>query len=145
MPSPFCDDCGTLIVSKKVGANRKTIFLCPNCKKEVEVKDTSFFQKSTTIEHTPRDHTRIIENEPPPIPKIFTQTYEERQKKRCHHPNAVFQGFYQFSSGDEASRKYWFCPDCGQSFRFSGRINVKPKRRIINDKTKDSVEENNTS
>ncbi|MFX1548317.1 MAG: hypothetical protein ACFFCU_19070, partial [Promethearchaeota archaeon] len=39
--------------------------------------------------------------------------------------------FYQFSRGDEASRKYWFCPDCGQVFRFSGKVEVKPKRRVL--------------
>ena len=131
MPSPFCTKCGTLIVPKRKGATKQIIFLCPNCQKEVEIEDTTIFQETTPIEHTPRDHTRILENEPPPIPKIFIQTYEERQKKRCRHPNAVFQGFYQFSSGDEASRKYWYCKDCGQVFRFSGKVKVKPKRRVI--------------
>ncbi|UCG00539.1 MAG: hypothetical protein JSW11_13010 [Candidatus Heimdallarchaeota archaeon] len=131
MPSPFCTECGTLIVSKRKGPKQQIFFVCPNCQKEVEIEDTTIFQESTPIEHTPRDHTRILEDEPPPIPKIFTQTYDERRKKKCHHPNAVFQGFYQFSSGDEASRKYWYCPDCGQVFRFSGKVKVKPRRRII--------------
>ncbi|MFX1285400.1 MAG: hypothetical protein ACFFB5_17265 [Promethearchaeota archaeon] len=134
MSSPFCEKCGSLIVPKRKGSKKQMIFECPNCKKTVEIEDTTAFQERTPIEHTPRDHTRILENEPPPIPRIFIQTYDERQKKRCNHPNAVFQGFYQFSRGDEASRKYWFCPDCGQVFRFSGRINVKPKRRIISKK-----------
>ncbi|MFX0123314.1 MAG: hypothetical protein ACFFAE_06710 [Candidatus Hodarchaeota archaeon] len=131
MSSPFCEKCGTLIVPKRKRAQEQPIFLCPNCQKEVEIKDTTIFQESTQIEHTPRDHTRILENEPPPIPKIFTQTYSERHKRRCRHPNAVFQGFYQFSKGDEASRKYWYCKDCGQVFRFSGKVEVKLNRKVI--------------
>ncbi len=139
MPSPFCDKCGTLIIPKEKVDDKQLKFWCPNCQEEVEIEDTTIFQERISIEHTPRDHTRILENEPPPVPKIFTQTYEERRKKQCHHPNAVFRGFYQFSRGDEASRKYWFCPDCGQVFRFSGKVDVKPKRRVISEKT----EENN--
>jgi DNA-directed RNA polymerase subunit M/transcription elongation factor TFIIS len=100
------------------------------------------FQERTSIEHTPRDYTRVLENdEPPPVPKIFTQSYKDRRKKRCKHPNAVFKGFYQFSRGDEASRKYWWCPDCGQVFRFSGRMNVKSKRRIINSSEEEKSKE----
>ncbi len=131
---PFCEKCGTLITPKRKGSDRKLIFWCTNCKMEIKAnKDTTMFQERTSIEHTPRDYTRVLENdEPPPVPKIFTQSYKDRRKKRCKHPNAVFKGFYQFSRGDEASRKYWWCPDCGQVFRFSGRMNVKSKRRIIN-------------
>lgn len=138
MASPFCEKCGTLI-NLKGGRNEKSIiFWCPNCREEVEIEDTTLFQEHTSIEHTPKDHTRILENEPPPIPKIFTQTYDERRQRKCHHPKAVFQGFYQFSRGDEASRKYWYCPDCGQVFRFSGKVDVKPNRRVI------SEQKNNT-
>ncbi|MFX1546421.1 MAG: hypothetical protein ACFFCU_09465, partial [Promethearchaeota archaeon] len=131
MTSPFCEKCGTVIVPKGTQMKNQTILWCPNCREEVKIKDTKIFQEHSPIEHTPRDHTRILENEPPPIPKIFTQTYEERRKNRCRHPNAFFQGFYQFSRGDEASRKYWFCPDCGQVFRYSGKVEVKPKRRVL--------------
>ncbi len=131
MLSPFCKKCGTLIVPRAKKTRKNIIFWCPNCREEIEIKDTTIFQEHSPIEHTPRDYTRILENEPPPIPKIFSQTYEERRKKQCHHPNAVFQGFYQFSRGDEASRKYWYCKDCGQVFRFSGRVDIKPRRRLI--------------
>lgn len=134
MTSPFCEMCGTLITPKTTSTNQKHIFWCPNCRKQIKIKDTSFFQEHISIQHTPQEQTRILENEPPPVPKIFTQTYEQRKKKRCHHPNAVFQGFYQFSRGDEASRKYWWCPDCSQVFRFSGKMNIKTKRRLIEDK-----------
>lgn len=133
MPSPFCEKCGTLIIPKKNGASQRTIFWCPSCKQEVTINDTTVFHEHTSIEHTPRERTRILENEPPPVPKILTQTYAERREKRCHHPNAIFQGFYQFSRGDEASRKYWYCPDCGQVFRYSGKVEVKPKRRLISE------------
>ncbi len=131
MPSPFCKKCGTLIVPRAKKTRKNIIFWCPNCREEIEIEDTTIFQEHSPIEHTPRDYTRILEDEPPPIPKIFSQTYEERRKKQCHHPNAVFQGFYQFSRGDEASRKYWYCKDCGQVFRFSGRVDIKPRRRLI--------------
>lgn len=135
--TPFCRKCGTLITPKKRGGLEKIIFWCPNCREEVVAEDTTFFQEHVSIEHTPRDYTRILqEDEPPPVPKILTQTYEERRKKRCNHPNAVFQGFYQFSRGDEASRKYWFCPDCGQVFRFSGKLEIKPKRKVISEQKK---------
>ncbi|UCE13669.1 MAG: hypothetical protein JSV04_00505 [Candidatus Heimdallarchaeota archaeon] len=133
MPSPFCEKCGTLLAPKKKGTSQRMIFWCPSCKQEVLINDTAIFQERTMIEHTPKEHTRILENEPPPVPKILTQTYEERRKKRCHHPNAIFQGFYQFSRGDEASRKYWYCPDCSQVFRYSGKVEVKPKRRLISE------------
>ncbi|MFX0086250.1 MAG: hypothetical protein ACFFAU_11260 [Candidatus Hodarchaeota archaeon] len=132
---PFCKECGHLITPMRKGAKRKLIFWCSNCKMEVESNsDAKMFQERTAIEHSPRDFTRILENdEPPPVPKIFTQSYKDRRKKRCKHPNAVFKGFYQFSRGDESSRKYWYCKDCGQVFRFSGRTNIKPKRRIISE------------
>ncbi len=93
--------------------------------------DKTAFHEHSKILHSEKDKTRIIEDEAPPIPKIMTQTYEQRRKRRCKHPRAIFQGFYQFSSGDEASRKYWYCPDCGQVFRFSGKIEVKLNRKLI--------------
>ena len=139
MQSPFCKKCGTLIIPKGKRALKSMIFWCPNCREEVEIKDTTIFQEHISIEHTPKDHTRILENEPPPVPRIFTQTYEERRKKKCHHPRAIFQGFFQFSRGDEASRKYWFCPDCGQVFRFSGKVDVKPNRRIIFEQNEENI------
>ncbi len=139
MQSPFCDKCGTLIIPKGKRALKSIMFWCPNCREEVEIKDTTIFQEHISIEHTPKDHTRILENEPPPVPRIFTQTYEERRKKKCYHPRAVFQGFFQFSRGDEASRKYWFCPDCGQVFRFSGKVDVKPSRRIIFEQNEENI------
>jgi DNA-directed RNA polymerase subunit M/transcription elongation factor TFIIS len=141
MTSPFCKKCGTLITTKKVGKDQKIVYWCPLCQKEVDSYDSTFFQEHTQIKHTPRDQTRILEDEPPPVPKIFTQTYEERQQRRCRHPNAVFQGFYQFSRGDEASRKYWYCPDCGQVFRFSGKIDVKPKRKTIKNESNKGLNE----
>jgi DNA-directed RNA polymerase subunit M/transcription elongation factor TFIIS len=134
MTSPFCEKCGTLITPKTPKTGHKKIFWCPNCRYDIEIEDTTFFQEHVTIQHTPQEQTRILENEPPPVPKIFSQTYEQRKKKRCHHPNAVFQGFYQFSRGDEASRKYWYCSDCGQVFRFSGRMEIKPKRKVISER-----------
>ncbi len=140
MPSPFCDKCGTLITTKRLGPDRKLIYWCPNCKEEVLEVNKKAFQEHSNIRHTERDKTRIIENEAPPIPKLMTQTLAERKSKRCRHPNAVFQGFYQFSSGDEASRKYWYCPDCAQVFRFSGKSKVKSKRKIIYSKKEDLLD-----
>lgn len=136
--SPFCQKCGTLVSPKRKGASRKLILWCTNCKMEIEsTNETKMFQKRISIEHKPQDFTRILEDdEPPPVPKIFTQSYKDRRKKRCRHPNAVFKGFYQFSRGDEASRKYWWCKDCGQVFRFSGRMKVKAGRKIIEEKEK---------
>ena len=143
MTSPFCPTCGTLISTKREGAERKLIFWCPNCQKEIQTdNDTTMFQERATIEHKPSDFTRVLENEPPPVPKILTQSYDQRKKKKCRHPNAVFQGFYQFSRGDEASRKYWFCPDCSQVFRYSGKTNVKPRRRIIKENSKKKTKNN---
>ncbi len=134
MPSPFCETCGTLITTQRIGSERKLIYWCPKCKKEIfegEKVDKEAFQETTFIKHTEKDKTRILVDEPPPIPKLMTQTYEQRKKKRCRHPRAVFQGFYQFSSGDEASRKYWYCPDCGQVFRYSGKVMVKSRRKLV--------------
>jgi DNA-directed RNA polymerase subunit M/transcription elongation factor TFIIS len=139
MSSPFCETCGTLITTQRVGSERKLIFWCPKCQKEIfegkKVKKETF-QETSVIEHTEKDKTRILENEPPPIPKLMTQTYKQRKSKRCRHPNAIFQGFYQFSSGDEASRKYWYCPDCGQVFRYSGKVTVKSKRKLLHTEEK---------
>jgi DNA-directed RNA polymerase subunit M/transcription elongation factor TFIIS len=134
MTSPFCKTCGTLITTQRKGQERKLMYWCPTCKRQIgeeEGIDDKAFQEQSRISHTEREKTRIIENEAPPIPKLMTQTFKQRQKKRCRHPNATFQGFYQFSSGDEASRKYWYCPDCGQVFRYSGKINVKSQRKLI--------------
>lgn len=149
MTSPFCRTCGTLISTRRVGQERKLIYWCSKCRKEITEEagiDDKAFQEHSIIPHTEKEKTRIIENEPPPIPKLMTQTYDQRKKKRCRHPNAVFQGFYQFSSGDEASRKYWYCPDCGQVFRFSGKINVKRHRKLIhtekNEKQEKEEQEN---
>jgi DNA-directed RNA polymerase subunit M/transcription elongation factor TFIIS len=140
MSTPFCKKCGTLITTKRLGADRKLIYWCPICRNEVVEVNKKAFQEQCNIKHTERDITRIIENEAPPIPKVMTSTFAERKKKRCRHPNAVFQGFYQFSSGDEASRKYWHCPDCGQVFRFSGKTKVKAKRKIIYSKKEDLLD-----
>jgi DNA-directed RNA polymerase subunit M/transcription elongation factor TFIIS len=134
MASPFCQTCGTLITTRRTGQDRKLIYWCSRCQKEIKNDgniDDKTFQEHTKITHSEKDITRIIENEPPPIPKLMTQTYDQRKKKRCRHPNAVFQGFYQFSSGDEASRKYWYCPDCGQVFRYSGKVDVKTNRKLV--------------
>ncbi|MHA1329948.1 MAG: hypothetical protein ACTSR2_02615 [Candidatus Hodarchaeales archaeon] len=131
MGSPFCEKCGTVLTPKKNYKDNNTILWCSKCKREVVRNNSDLFQEHTQITHESKEMTRILENEPPPIPKIFTQSYDQRKKKRCKHPNAVFQGFYQFSRGDEASRKYWYCPNCGQVFRFSGKVNVKPKRKLI--------------
>ncbi len=134
MNSPFCETCGTLITTQRVGPERKLIYWCTKCQKEIlEGKKVNkvAFQETTVIKHTEKDKTRILENEPPPIPKLMTQTYKQRKNKRCRHPNAIFQGFYQFSSGDEASRKYWYCPDCSQVFRYSGRVTVRSNRKLV--------------
>ncbi|PWI49168.1 hypothetical protein CEE45_03250 [Candidatus Heimdallarchaeota archaeon B3_Heim] len=134
MASPFCEICGTLITTRRIGSERKLMYWCPKCQKEIlesRKVDKVAFQETTLINHNVKDKTRILEDEPPPIPKLMTQTYEQRKKKRCRHPQAIFQGFYQFSSGDEASRKYWYCPDCGQVFRFSGKVIVKSHRKLI--------------
>lgn len=136
MASPFCDRCGNLVVPKRVGASQRLIFWCATCQQEVssEAENTTFFQERTPVKHSPKEMTRVLEGGPPPIPQIFTQSYEQRRKgKKCRHSNAVFQGFYQFSKGDEASRKYWFCPDCGHVFRFSGKMDVKPRRKLVHD------------
>lgn len=134
MGTPFCDSCGTLLSPKKIETTKETILWCSKCQKKMKVEKSNLFTEHSPISHKPHELTRILENEPPPIPKIFTQTYVQRKKKRCKHPNAVFQGFYQFSKGDEASRKYWYCPDCGQVFRFSGKVEVKLNRKIISEK-----------
>ena len=134
MVSPFCETCGTLITTQRIGSERKLTYWCPKCQTEILEKkkiNQAAFQETTFINHTEKDKTRILLNEPPPIPKLLTQTYKQRKKKRCRHPNAVFQGFYQFSSGDEASRKYWYCPDCGKVFRYSGKVKVKSNRKLI--------------
>jgi DNA-directed RNA polymerase subunit M/transcription elongation factor TFIIS len=138
--SPFCDSCGNLVVPKRIGEEQRLIYWCTTCQREVssEIEDTTFFQERTPIEHSPKEITRVLEGGPPPIPQIFTQSYEQRRKgKKCRHPNAVFQGFYQFSKGDEASRKYWFCPDCGHVFRFSGKVDIKPRRKLVHDANPD--------
>ncbi|MHA1206150.1 MAG: hypothetical protein ACTSRJ_01575 [Candidatus Hodarchaeales archaeon] len=140
MSSPFCEKCGTLITTKRLGSDRKLIYWCPNCKKESREVNKRAFQEQSQIKHTEKDKTRISENEAPPIPKLMIQTYSQRKKKRCRHPNAIFQGFYQFSSGDEASRKYWYCPDCGQVFRFSGKSKFKSRRKVIYSKKKDLLD-----
>ena len=131
MGSPFCDTCGTLLTPKKRINSEEMILWCSKCKKEVRRDDKTLFKDRSQIEHKPKDFTRILEDEPPPVPKLFTQPYSQRKKSRCRHPNAVFKGFYQFSRGDEASRKYWYCPDCGHVFRYSGKVEVKANRRII--------------
>ena len=134
MPSPFCEVCGTLITPQRIGSERKLIYWCPKCQREIAESNNlskQAFKETTFINHSEKDVTRILENEPPPIPKLLTQSYEQRKKSRCLHPKAIFQGFYQFSSGDEASRKYWYCPDCGQIFRYSGKVTVKNNRKII--------------
>jgi DNA-directed RNA polymerase subunit M/transcription elongation factor TFIIS len=143
MTSAFCETCGTLITARRTGADRKLIFWCQTCNKEIinSVKiDKKAFQEHSKILHTEKDKTRIIDGEAPPIPKIMTQTYKQRRKRRCRHPRAIFQGFYQFSSGDEASRKYWYCPDCGQVFRFSGKTEVKLNRKLVSIKKKKNEE-----
>ncbi|MFW9780226.1 MAG: hypothetical protein ACFFE8_15370 [Candidatus Heimdallarchaeota archaeon] len=131
------------MVTKRIGPEQRLIYWCDTCQFEASstVEDTTFFQERTPIKHTSKEMTRVLEGGPPPIPQIFTQSYEQRRKgKKCRHPNAVFQGFYQFSKGDEASRKYWFCPDCGHVFRFSGNADVKPRRKLVHD---DSSEQQN--
>ncbi len=140
MSTPFCEECGTLITTKRLGSDRKLIYWCPNCKKEAIEVNRKAFQEQSQIKHTEKDKTRISENEAPPIPRLMIQTYTQRKKKRCRHPNAIFQGFYQFSSGDEASRKYWYCPDCAQVFRFSGKSKFKSRRKIIYSKKKDLLD-----
>ena len=134
MTSPFCKKCGTLITTQRKGQDQKLIYWCHTCRRQIteeEGIDDKAFREQSIIPHTEKDKTRIIENEAPPVPKLMTQTYEQRQRKRCRHPNAIFQGFYQFSSGDEASRKYWYCPEGGQVFRYSGKIDVKRQRKLI--------------
>lgn len=132
--SPFCQNCGSLLIPKK-DTSEKIVLYCIKCKKKESTNNTTMFQEKSAINHSPKEFTRIIdENEPPPIPKVMIQSYDQRKKKRCRHPNAIFQGFYQFSRGDEASRKYWFCPDCGQVFRYSGKVDYKPKRKVLEEK-----------
>ena len=133
MGMPFCTKCGNLLALDP--RNRKNSkIVCLNCGFENDIPDSQFTEKKEEIIHTVKDKTRIIDKGSPPIPKVMTQTYKEQKTKRCFHPKAIFKGFYQFSRGDEASRKYWFCPDCGQTFRFSGRAEVKERRKIIYEK-----------
>ena len=149
MTGAFCEICGTLITTRRVGAERKLVYWCQTCNTQIknsEKIDKKVFQEQSKISHTEKDKTRIIEDEAPPIPKIMTQTYKQRRNTRCRHPKAVFQGFYQFSSGDEASRKYWYCPDCGQVFRFSGKVEIKLNRKLVEIKrrNKEDGEKENT-
>ncbi len=137
-PSPFCQECGNLLVPRRDVLSEKMTLYCSRCKKNEEFRNPTMFQEKSSFDHSPKEFTRLMEeNEPPPVPKVITQSYTQRKKKRCKHPRAIFQGFYQFSRGDEASRKYWFCPDCGQVFRYSGKVDYKKKRKIIDEKSKD--------
>jgi DNA-directed RNA polymerase subunit M/transcription elongation factor TFIIS len=149
MAGAFCETCGTLITTRRLGAERQLVYWCQTCNTEINYSqkiNKIVFQEHSKISHTEKDKTRIIEDEAPPIPKIMTQSYKQRRNKRCRHPKAIFQGFYQFSSGDEASRKYWYCPDCGQVFRFSGKVEVKLNRKLvkIRKKTKEEGKKDNS-
>ena len=62
MPTPFCEKCGTLITTKRLGSDRVLIYWCPNCKKEVVEVNKQAFQEQIQIKHTEKDKTRIIEN-----------------------------------------------------------------------------------
>ena len=55
MSTPFCEQCGTLITTKRVGTSRKLIYWCPKCKKEVENANERAFQEQSNIKHTEKD------------------------------------------------------------------------------------------
>ena len=128
---PFCKKCGQLLFINKAADKLNRTVTCPNCGEINDLPSSNFLQTKTRIDHSPKDITRILEEGPPPIPKLLTQTFDDQKKNRCPHHNAIFKGFYQFSRGDEASRKYWWCPDCNQVFRYSGRSDYRPNKRII--------------
>ena len=52
MSTPFCEKCGTLITTKRLGSDRKLIYWCPNCKKEVIEVNKKAFQEQIQIKHT---------------------------------------------------------------------------------------------
>ncbi|MHA2230883.1 MAG: hypothetical protein ACXAB4_00085 [Candidatus Hodarchaeales archaeon] len=125
MPTAFCEDCGTVLLIRKRNAHSsQTEIYCPKCKIVMDSESSdqkSAFVEEFRISHSQREETLILdEKAPPPIPLVMNVT--KLGRRRCRHKNAVFQGSYQFGRGDEPSRSYWMCNDCGQLFRFGGRF-----------------------
>ena len=55
MPSPFCETCGTLIITQRIGSERKLIYWCSKCKTEIfedKKVNKEAFQETTLINHS---------------------------------------------------------------------------------------------
>ncbi|MFW9914196.1 MAG: hypothetical protein ACFFGZ_01185 [Candidatus Thorarchaeota archaeon] len=125
MSGGFCSICGTVLLIRRTTSERKkTEIYCPKCEVTLDSDSKNHkdaFLKENRINHGKHEETIILDDKtPPPIPNVMNVT--KLRRRRCQHRNAVFQGTYQFGRGDEPSRNYWHCPDCGSMFRFGGRF-----------------------
>jgi DNA-directed RNA polymerase subunit M/transcription elongation factor TFIIS len=123
MTTGFCEACGSVLLIRRNPHSKQTEIYCPKCQTILDSNDAhaESFVTGKRFDHRTREETIILdENNPPPLPVGMNATRLERI--RCSHKNAVFQGSYQFGRGDEPSRNYWLCKDCGRVFRFGGRF-----------------------
>ena len=125
--------CGAALVLKSQRTGSGVVYFCPRCQVIVPTDeiDPNLLKESEKIPHSPREETLVLtESDPPPIPILSSLG----KQIRCKHKKAVFQGSYQFARGDESSRSYWYCPDCGRVFRFGGRFRFGQENEPIDRK-----------
>ncbi|HUT80827.1 MAG TPA: transcription factor S [Candidatus Bathyarchaeia archaeon] len=110
MSMEFCDECGSMLVPKKIDGKVKLI--CPKCgegKKEIEIGE----MLTNTIKHSEKEKMVVIEN-----PDEFSMN----PTKPMHCPNCkkVQETEYwavQTRSGDEAATRFYRCKKCKQTWR----------------------------
>ncbi len=111
----FCPKCGTLMRPRRKEGT--TVLVCPRCgyeySPEEESKVNNKYKLKSTIKHTPKEKTIVIETEvPETLPKLRDVVY----CPKCGH-NEVYYWMMQTRAADEPPTRFYKCVKCGYVWR----------------------------
>ncbi|MHA1304886.1 MAG: hypothetical protein ACTSQE_03255 [Candidatus Heimdallarchaeaceae archaeon] len=73
----FCENCGKMLIPQKKG--KKRVLVCPRCKKEKEIKDTSRYEIEEEVSHKSSELVDIIFEEDE---KEISEAEKEARRER---------------------------------------------------------------
>jgi transcription factor S len=110
----FCSECGSRLVSKKVGSGKQELLMlvCTKCRfKKKEVQSAPKFY-SKVFEHSPKQLVAVIGREE----QLSTLPTLQISCPRCGNNTAnVWQ--VQTRGSDESSTQFFRCVQCGYTYR----------------------------
>ncbi|MHA1505674.1 MAG: transcription factor S [Candidatus Asgardarchaeia archaeon] len=107
----FCPKCGSLLLPKK-NKEGKNILVCTKCGSEFEMDfDVKKYKIEKRIEHTPKEETIVLEEEPRAYPT------ENVMCPKCGYNEAYVIEVQTIDAEEDKSAVMYRCRKCGHTWR----------------------------